>query len=43
VLEADNDVIRIPQDDHVAFGFLPSPPVGPEIEDVVQVHVREQR
>jgi hypothetical protein len=37
VLEADNDVIRIPQDDHVAYCFPPSPSIGPEIEDVVQV------
>jgi hypothetical protein len=42
VLKAYHDVIRIPQDDHIAFGFPPSPPLGPEIEDVVQVHVGEQ-
>lgn len=42
VLEADHDIIRVPQNDHVAFGFPPSPPIGPEIKDVVQVHVREQ-
>jgi hypothetical protein len=35
-------IIRVPHDDHVAFGFPPSPPVGPEIKDVVQIHVGEQ-
>jgi hypothetical protein len=43
VLEADHDIIRVPRDDYVAFGFPPSPPVGPEIKSVVQIHIREQR
>ena len=42
VLEADNDIIRKPQDNDVASSFIASPPLGPEIEDVVQVHVSEQ-
>src|SRR5258707_12083118 len=29
VLEAGHNIIRVPQDDDVAFGFPPSPPVGP--------------
>jgi hypothetical protein len=41
-LEANNDIIRVPQDNDVACGFPPSPSLSPEIEDVVQVHVREQ-
>src|SRR5271154_862789 len=42
MLEADNGVVRITDDDHVA-GRLAAPAVGPEIEHVVQVHVRENR
>ena len=43
VLEADDDVVGIPHDDHVARGFAPSPALGPEIEHVMQVDVGEQR
>jgi hypothetical protein len=42
VLKARNNIIRKPHNDDVAFGFPPSPTLGPEIEDVVQVHVGEQ-
>jgi hypothetical protein len=34
MLKAHNDVIRISQDDDVAFGLPPPPPLGPEIEEV---------
>src|SRR5262249_25873197 len=43
VLEADDDVVSIPHDDHVARGLVPSPALGPEIEGIVQVDVIEQR
>jgi hypothetical protein len=43
MLEADHEVIRIAQDDHVARGLAPSPALGPQVEDVVQVDVGEQR
>ena len=43
MLEARHDVIGIAHDDHVAGGFTPPPSLGPEIEDVVQVDVGEQR
>jgi hypothetical protein len=43
VRKAHNDVICIAQNDDVAFGFTPSPLLGPEIEDVVQVYIGEQR
>ena len=43
VLEADDDIIGIAHDDHVARGLAPSPALGPEVEDVVQVDVGEQR
>ena len=39
VLEADDDVVGIPHDDHVARGLAPSPALDPEIEHVVQVDV----
>src|SRR5208283_4317701 len=43
MLEADDDVVGIPDHDHVARGLAPSPALSPEIEDIVQVDVREQR
>ena len=43
VLEAGHHVIGITHDDHVASGFPPSPALGPQVEDVVQVDVGEQR
>src|SRR5262249_3438365 len=43
VLETDDDVVSIPHDDHVTRGLVPSPALGPEIEHVVKVDVREQR
>jgi hypothetical protein len=42
MLETDNEVVDIPDHDHVAHGLSPSPAFGPEIEDVVEVDVREQ-
>ena len=43
VLEADDDVVGIAHDDHVAGGLAPSPALGPQVEDVVQVDVGKQR
>src|SRR6266511_2360080 len=43
VLEAHDVVVREAHADHVAARFAESPPLGPQIEDVVQVDVREQR
>ena len=42
-LEAEDRVVGVAYDDHVALGFAPSPALGPQIEDVVQVDVGEQR
>src|ERR1700758_588147 len=42
-LEPDHDVIRIARDDHNAGGLAPSPTFGPEVEDLVQIDVGEQR
>ena len=43
VLEADDNVISITHEDHVARGLAPSPALGPEVEHVMQVNVGEQR
>src|SRR5680860_332459 len=43
VLEPDDHVIREPQDDHVAVGVPVPPRLGPQVEHIMQVHVREQR
>ena len=42
VLEADDNIIGIAHDDHVAGGVASSPAFGPQIEDVVQIDVRQQ-
>ena len=41
-LEADDDVVGIPDHDHVARGLAPSPAFGPEVENVMEIDVREQ-
>jgi hypothetical protein len=43
MLEPDYEVIREPDDDHVAPGVLPPPLPDPAVEDVLQVHIGEQR
>ena len=43
VLEADDNVISITHEDHIARGLVPSPALGPEVEHVMQVDVGEQR
>ena len=43
MFEADDDVVCVAHDDHVARSVPPSPAFGPEIEHVVQVDVGEQR
>ena len=43
VLEADDDVVGVPDYDHVARGLAPSPAFGPKIENVMEVDVCEQR
>ena len=42
VFKAGDDVIGIPHQDDVALGLVASPPLSPEIEDVMQVDVRQQ-
>src|SRR6266487_906332 len=43
VLEADNEVVGVAHDDHIARGLTLSPAHGPEIKDVVQVDVGQER
>ena len=43
MLEAHHEVVREAHDDHVTARVPASPLVGPQVEDVVQVDVREQR
>ena len=42
-LEADNRVVRIAHDNHLARRLTSPPLTNPEIVDVVQVDIREQR
>ena len=43
MLEPDDKIIGVRHDDHVARGELGPPLLNPQVEDVVQKHVGEQR
>ncbi len=43
VLEAHDEVVRVADDDHVAVAMAPTPLVCPQVHDIVQVDVGEQR
>ena len=43
MLEPHHEVVSEPHDDHVTARVPPPPLVGPQVEDVVQVDVRQQR
>jgi len=43
ILEASGEIVREAHDDHVAARVAFPPPLDPQVEDVVQVHVSEQR
>jgi hypothetical protein len=43
VLETHDEVVGISHDDHVTGGLVPSPALGPQIKDVVQVDVGKKR
>ena len=43
VLKANDDVVGVAHDNHVARGLAPSPAFGPEVEGVVQIDVGKQR
>src|SRR5712671_2379190 len=42
MLEAGHQIIGIAHDNHVADSLVPSPALGPQIEDIVQVDVGKQ-
>lgn len=42
VLEADNEVVGIAHDNNIARGLLPSPAIGPQIENVVQIDIGQK-
>src|SRR6516225_8912842 len=41
--ESQHDVIREPHHDHVALGSLPTPGVDPQLEDIVEIDIRQER
>ena len=43
MLEADHDVVGETHDDNVTPRMPPPPLVGPKVEDIVQINVRQQR
>src|SRR5271166_3842807 len=43
MLEPDDEVIGEAHDDHITARIPAPPPLGPQVEDVMKVHVREQR
>ena len=42
-LEADDQIVRVTNDDHVALSLPPSPALSPKIEAVIQVDVGKER
>ena len=43
MFEPDGEIVSEAHDDDIATRLVVPPPVGPQVEDVVQVDVREQR
>jgi hypothetical protein len=43
VLEAQDEVVRVPHEDQVSVGATTSPLLDPLVQDVVQEHVRQER
>src|SRR5260370_10168340 len=43
ILKADHQIVGISHDDHVATGLLPSPPLSPKLQPVMQVDICEDR
>ncbi len=39
--KADHEVIRIAHDDHIAAAAVVPPPLDPQVEDIMQEHVRQ--
>jgi hypothetical protein len=43
VLEAQNEIIAIPHNDHIAPGIPPPPPVNPKVQNIVEIDICQQR
>ena len=43
VLEANDQIVGVSHDDHLALGFTPPPAISPEIKAVVQVDIGKKR
>jgi hypothetical protein len=43
MLESDDEIVRPAHDDHITVPVAASPPVSPQVKDVVEVDVRHQR
>jgi len=43
MFESRDDIIRMPDDNHIARGLMSTPVLDPQIVDVVQVDVGQQR
>jgi hypothetical protein len=42
VLEPHDEIVGVPHDDHVACGGLGPPLLNPQVEDVMQEHIRQE-
>ncbi len=43
VLEADHEIVRVAHDDHISAAAVLPPPSYPQIEDIMKIHVRQER
>jgi hypothetical protein len=43
MLEPSHVIVREPDDQHVTPRVAVAPPLGPQVKDVMEVHVRKQR
>ena len=43
MLKTQHEVVSVTDDDYIALRHLPAPDIHPQVEDVMQIHVSEQR
>jgi hypothetical protein len=43
VLETGHEIVSVADDDHVPLRYFLAPYLGPQIENLVQIHVSQQR
>ena len=43
MLESGNEIVSVADDDHVPLRHFLAPYLGPQIENIVQIHVSQQR